>query len=215
MVFKREKIITVKEESPHTFKLICGLDEEKALMVDDKNEEFEYILNQIEYGIVVLNKNDLKIVKLNEAAKKMFALPEIDENFNIVAYIQKKFRVNVSDNGYFYFEGETVDNCNSIFEVYTKFIGNEAAGETGKIVAIIRDVTAVKAQELKKLNLLGIISHKLKTHITEARASLRLLKEQGMAEESGEQQRQALKAVNEHCEKLDELIEKLLLFPES
>jgi len=182
-------------------------------MVD--NKEFDDILNQIEYGIVVLNKRDLKIVKLNEAAKKMFAFPEIDENFNVVSYIQNKFRVNVSDNGYFYFEGEAVDNCNRIFEVYTKLISNQATGESEKIVSIIRDVTSIKAQELKKINYLGVISHRLKTRITETRNSLKLLKEQSVAEESGQQQSQALKAVNEHCEKLAELIERLLSFAES
>ena len=172
-------------------------------MVD--NQEFEDILNQIEYGIVVLNKKDLKIIKLNEAAKKMFALPEIDENFNAVEYIKNKFRINVSDNGYFYFEGEAVDNCNRIFEVYTKFISNQTTGENGKIVAVIRDVTAIKAEEMRKLNSLGVIAHQLKTRIAETRASLKLLQGQG----------QDLKALNDHCGRLNELIEKLLLFTES
>ncbi|MDD5568309.1 MAG: hypothetical protein PHY88_03820 [Candidatus Omnitrophica bacterium] len=181
-------------------------------MVD--NQEFEDILNQIEYGVVVLNKKDLKIVKLNAAARKMFALPEVDENFNAVAYIKNKFRINVSDNGYFYFEGEAVDNCNRIFEVYTKFISSQVAGEAGKIVAVIRDVTDIKAQEFKKLNDLGVISHQLKSGILETKYSLKLLKGQGAEEDQVEKRRQALEEANEHCARLGELVEKLLLFVE-
>jgi signal transduction histidine kinase len=182
-------------------------------MVDDKY--FEDILSQIEYGIVVLNKKDLKVIKSNEAARKMFSLPEIGENFNLVSYIQSKFRVNVSDNGCFYFEGETLDTSNLVFEVYTKFIRDQESGEERYIVAVIRDVTAIKAEEMKKLNSLGIISHQLKTQINETRVSLKLLEGWSVKEEPDEQRREALKAVNEHCEKLDELIEKLLSFTES
>ncbi|MFA5345430.1 MAG: hypothetical protein WC315_04070 [Candidatus Omnitrophota bacterium] len=176
-------------------------------MADDK--KFEYILNQIEYGVVLVNSKSLKIIKINEAARKMFAFPEIDENFNIVQYIKNKFRVNVSDKGYFYFEGAAIDNCNRIFEVYTKFISNPDGEGAEVIVAIIRDVTVIKAQELKKWNLLGIMANKLKTEITEIRFSLKSVKE------SGAKQEQALNTVNDHCEKLDRLIKELLLFAES
>lgn len=132
----------------------------------------EYILDQIDFGVIVVNKKTMKIVKINESARKMLSLSNADENFDVVAYIQKKFRVNVSDNGYFNFEGETSDTFNRIFEVYTKFIDGSNADEIDTIVAIIRDITAIKSREIERRNSLGLIVNKLKVKIAEAKTSL-------------------------------------------
>ncbi|MDD2927709.1 MAG: hypothetical protein PHE30_02535 [Candidatus Omnitrophica bacterium] len=177
--------------------------------------ETERILNQIEYGVVVVNRKSLKIIKINEAARKMFSLPEIDESFNLISYIQGKFKINVSDNGFFYFEGEAADTCNRIFEVYTKFVCTPVTEGADMIVAIIRDVTDIKAREIKRLDTLGVIAYKLKTRISETKASLRLLKEQGAVKDPDESSKQILDALNDHCRKLDELAGELLLFTES
>ena len=150
----------------------------------------------------MVNKKNFKILKINDAARKMFALPlDANESFDIVGHVKNKFRVNIGNDGYLYFEGETIDNCNRIFEVYTKFIHNQIGDQTEKIVVVIRDVTAIKAEERKKLNLLEVTSYQLKARITEARVSLK--------------QRQDLKAAGEECEKMDELAEKLLLLLKS
>ncbi len=177
-------------------------------MNGDRKENLEYILDQIEYGVIVANRKTLKIIRINEAARKMFALTEIDDNFNMVSYIQSKFRINVSDNRYFYFEGESSDTCNRVFEVYTKFIDSLVAGEVDMIVAIIREVTDIKAQESKRRNFLQVVSYKLIAQITEAKSSLALLKGEGVIEE----REQSLKALCERFKKIDGLTKALLTF---
>lgn len=153
----------------------------------------EYILDQIDYGVIVVNRKTMKIIKINEVAKKMFALSEIDSNFNAVLYIRNKFKVNIGDNGYFYFEGETPDTFNRIFEVYTKFVDSSVAEKENTIVALIRDVTNISAQEREWRNRLGLVVYKLKAQTTELKSSLD----------------------NDHYKKLDILIKELLSFVES
>lgn len=177
-------------------------------MIKEANINLEYILNQIEYGVAMIDRKSMKVIKINQAAKKMFALPEIDDNFNVVSYIQSKFRINVGNNKYFYFEGESSDTCNRTFEVYTKFIDASLAGEADMIVAIIREVTDIKAQESKRRNFLQVISYKLIAQITEVKSILSLLKGESFTTE----QEQALKELDERFRKIDRLTKALLSF---
>jgi len=153
-------------------------------MVKEADVNLEYILNQIEYGVVVVDRKNQKVIKINEAARKMLLLSEISDNFNIASYIQSKFRINVGDNKYFYFEGESPDTCNRVFEVYTKFIDPPVAGGADMIVAVIREVTDIRAQESKRRNFLQVVSYKLIAQIIEAKSSLALLKGEGAIEKS-------------------------------
>lgn len=177
-------------------------------MAKKANVNLEYILNQIECGVVVVDRKSLEVIRINQAAQKMFALHEICDNFNIVSYIQSKFRINVGDNKYFYFEGESSDTCNRTFEVYTKFIDTPVAGEADIIVAIIREVTDIKAQESKRRNFLQVVSYKLIAQITEVKSVLSLLKGVSFTAE----QEQALKALDERFRKIDGLTKALLSF---
>jgi len=140
----------------------------------DEKEKFEYVLNKIEDGIIVLD-NDRNVVRCNEWARDHLAFSVGDNFAKLVNKLSSVFTVHYdgdlsidipTTSLSFGIERPETETTNPIFyDVHTEIITNPA-GELASIVMMFNDVTEQRSSERLKQTFLGLISHKLRTPVT-------------------------------------------------
>jgi len=185
----------------------------------DEKEKFESLLNQIEDGIVVLDK-ELKIIKFNKPAGDLLYLDPSNQALDFFKHIQKYFKIHyVGDLASdlrmctvtFDIEREETDKMKAlVLEVKSSIIRNPL-GEISSIVLSVRNVTDLRKEEWMKQNFLSLISHKLRTPLTVICSFAEVLKG-GAVGPLNEKQEKIFNSIFENAEKLNTLVDKLLKF---
>lgn len=185
----------------------------------DEKEKFEYILNQIEEGIIVFDK-DLKVIKSNETARRLLFLDTGEETSDFLKHINKLFKIHYAGDLPFDIKKqgvcfdlqreETKKVKPLIIEAHSNVIKNPL-GEISDITLLIRDVTKARIEEELKQNFLDLISHKLRTPLTIILGGLDCIRDAVVGSLKEEEQK-IFFSVRENGLKLLGLITRLLHF---
>jgi two-component system, cell cycle response regulator len=147
----------------------------------DEKEKFEYVMEHMPDGLVILN-SDLKIKRVNRKAEALLGF--ISEEADLMDFLSNFFQLNYLGHlrkdllaRGLYFEAEKNETQKErplILGVSTGVIKNPA-GEVSDIVFLIQDITEQKRREFQQLDFLTLMSHKLRTPMSILSGNIDLL----------------------------------------
>ncbi|MFH1778162.1 MAG: response regulator [Candidatus Omnitrophota bacterium] len=182
----------------------------------DEKEKFEYVIENIEDGIIVLD-SAYNVARMNKKTRALLSLGTGAGQVNIIAHISKNFNVHYDGNLsadlktkalIFDIERPETETVQSfIIEARSSIVKNPA-GEISSILMIFHDVTIIRKEELMKQDFLGLVSHKLRTPASTINMSAIMLQNEKLEEN---QKKFIDRIVNQSFE-LNTLIESLLTF---
>ncbi|MBQ6820731.1 MAG: PAS domain-containing protein [Clostridium sp.] len=171
------------------------------------------LLNSFNDTILILDKN-YKVKFINKNAEILFELErkvcrnkhilEIINIPDIYNFIQEN-KFNKSNNNILKIN---YNDRNLILEIDIAEIGNKSKKSKG-VVLIIKDITKIREAEIESRNMVGTISHELKTPLTSLMMGVGLISNKSIGE-LNEKQRIILDAIGEDVQSLNELVSKLL-----
>lgn len=187
------------------------------LMVDEK-EKFDAILNQMNEGLLVLNK-DLKISRINQRAQDLLAIDLSHTDFDFFTHLKKNFIYYDSDlkNKIFKqeicvdFERPETENFKPLILEMRNSIIKNPLGETTSHVFVLQDVTAQRKKQFFKYEFLELISHKLRTPLSRIMAHLSIL-ETDIAGELNIKQKEFINKCMENSLEFKRMINNILEF---
>ncbi len=151
----------------------------------NEKEKFEHILNRMEEGIIVLDHN-LQILRLNTSAANLLYLDPLNKFKDLVTHLQKHFKIHYAGNLSldlrkqvisFDIERMETDTAKTLILEINSSIIREPSGEASNIILTLRNVTDLRKEEWLKQDFLGLISHKLRTPLTEIYVSADMLQD--------------------------------------
>ncbi len=185
--------------------------EEKVRRLENENIKMQAILNSMVEGVVAVDK-ETRILSINPTIEKIFDIQATDvkgkffleairnndlsellnnvlekrefvsKELSLVWPVQKVFQVNASP----IFERETVSGC----------------------LLVIHDITEIRRLERMRSDFVANVSHELKTPLTSIKGFVETLLEGALDDK--ENSRDFLKIIQEHTNRLDNLINDLL-----
>ncbi len=185
----------------------------------NEKEKFEHILNRMEEGIIVLDHN-LQILRLNTPAANLLYLDFLDQPMDFVTHLKKHFQVDYTGNLSldlrkqaisFDIEREETDTAKTLILGINSSIIREPSGEISNIVLTLRNVTDLRKEEWLKRDFFGLISHKLRTPLTEIYVSADMLQDK-IGESLNEEENKFFNIILAKTVVLKDLFNKLLQF---
>ena len=185
--------------------------EDKIKEIRQQNQELAAIFNSMIEGIVVIDKTS-RIVSLNPAIEKIFGVSKEDaqgkifletiRNNEILEIINKV----LSNGKVLSAEVTLVFPVQGIFEVNaTPIFENDSVN--GCLV-VIHDITEIRRLETIRRDFVANVSHELKTPLTSIKGFVETLLEGALDDK--ENNRNFLKIIQSHAERLDSLVNDLL-----
>lgn len=185
----------------------------------DEKKKFEFVLSEIEDGIVVLDATH-KVVRCNEWACDNLAIGIGDDLSRMIDKLTSAFTVHFDGDlnadlqtrplSFEIERRETKAAGALIYDVHTEIIVSPA-GEPTSIVIMFNDVTERRREERLKHSFLGLISHKLRTPIAIVTQYADMVRA-GAYGELNEKQKKAMDAVRIKSYSLMALVEHLIGF---
>jgi len=185
----------------------------------NEKEKFDYILNHINDGIVVLDTK-LSITHINEPAKNLLEFDVKNRDSDIIGHIARNFTIQydadlardiLKQPLAFDIERRATRSTKSrIIGLRTSVVRNPL-GEISNIVIILNDVTEVRHKEYLQQNFLDLISHKLRTPLAVILGNASLLTERA-AGQLNKKQADLVRGIIEKEAVMGQLIDKLLVF---
>jgi signal transduction histidine kinase len=187
-------------------------------LLDDK-EKFEYVLNHMNEGLLVLDPT-LKVVRFNKKAQDLLGISLLSDHFEFSRYLKEAFRVHYSGDLIENMKGqvvnfdlerpETNDQKPLILLVRSSIVKN-ALNEVTSIVLLLNDVTEIRREEFKREMFLDFISHKMRTPLTVIKEYLGILKDDILGP-LNDKQKEVVENSFEQSLIFKRMIEKLLGF---
>ncbi len=185
--------------------------EDKIREIKTQNQKLAAIFNSMIEGVIVVDKAD-RIVSINPSIEKIFGLSkkDVEAKFfleairnNDIAEVVK----NVLAQGRpLSTEITLVYPVRRIFEVNaTPIFDNEAVN--GCLV-VIHDITEIRRLETVRSDFVANVSHELKTPLTSIKGFVETLLEGALDDKKNN--RNFLKIIQEHADRLDRLVDDLL-----
>lgn len=183
----------------------------KVSRLERQNSAIQAILSSMAEGVVAVDK-DTRILSLNPTIEKIFAVAgseslgkfflEAIRNNDLAEVINKVLK-----------SGELLSQeLNLSWPVQKIFHVNASAlfdaGNVSGCLLVIHDVTQLRKLEKMRTDFVANVSHELKTPITSIKGFVETLIEGAL--EDKENSRQFLKIINNHTERLNNLINDLL-----
>ncbi len=152
----------------------------------DEKEKFEYVLDHMNSGILVLD-SDLRLTQINKKAQDLFQIkPPRDPSFDFFSHIFKQFEVRYEGDlraevrskalTFEIARAETKDFSPLILHAQSNWV-KDPAGGLSSIVMIVIDVTKQRKMEMVKFSFLDFVSHKLITPLTTISGCFAMLQE--------------------------------------
>ena len=184
----------------------------------DEKEKFEYVVQNMDNGIIVFNR-DMKIALINKKAKALLMIDAVKDDFNFLRHIKGVFEIEdqlLSDRFglqliTFELQRPETEKFKALYLTIRTSVIRNPAGEISSMVMIIEDITEKRKEEIMKNNFFSLISHKLRTPITVMQESVAMLAE-GIFDPLSEKQKKAVNGLRNKTYVLKGLMEKLLGF---
>jgi two-component system cell cycle response regulator len=184
----------------------------------EEKKKFKAVVDKISDGIAICSP-DYLIKDNNEAFFKYLNITD-PENVNLIETLFENYSVSINKEALmdlsithkaFDIVRQKTETTDALYlEANLDMIKN-AAGELLSIVLILRDVTAVRKEELTKQDSLALISHELRTPLGVISGNISLLRD-GSYGALNEEQKKAIDAVSKQSSLLISMVEKLLGF---
>jgi len=185
--------------------------EDKIREISTKGQHLEAIFNSMIEGVIVIDKTGL-VVSINHAVEEIFNITrgqtegkpflEAVRNNEIFEIIQ-----NILKKGRFFSKEITLNfPVQRVFEINATPIFKDAA-VNGALV-VIHDITEIRRLETIRRDFVANVSHELKTPLTSIKGFIETLLEGAL--EDKENNRNFLKIIQTHADRLDTLVNDLL-----
>ena len=188
----------------------------------NEKERFQYLLNHMEDGIVIFDK-DLKITHMNQGAKELLMINRDNIPEDFLEYINTIFTVHYEGDlkndlyekslSFDIERPETKGTKSLILSVRVSPVKNPM-GELNNIMLLLTDVTEERKEDMMKQNFLDLVSHKLRTPITVIMGNTSLLQE-GILGALSKEQSNIINSTLLESQKLQALVDRLLTFTTS
>jgi len=183
-------------------------------LITEDQRRMEAMLHSINDGVIAVN-NEAKIILVNSAAESILNLPpfyQINEHHlkEVIRHpdLANLFLKSLNTRREMEEEVHLGPPDKKILEVETSLI-ETSPGERIGIIAVIRDVTALRELEQVKSDFVSTVSHELRTPLTSIKAYIATLRRDDV--EFDDQTRQEfLRVVEEETDRLTRLISDIL-----
>ena len=191
-------------------KMAQGL-EDKIKEVEAQNQKLSAIFNSMIEGVIVIDRAG-RIISINPTIEKIFGILKNDtEGKNFLEAIRNNDILEVITT--VLEKGESVSAeltlvypVRRIFEVNaTPIFENKAISGC---LAVIHDITEIRRLETVRSDFVANVSHELKTPLTSIKGFVEILLEGALDDK--ENNRNFLKIIQDHAERLDNLVNDLL-----
>jgi PAS domain S-box-containing protein len=183
-------------------------------LITEDQRRTEAMLHSINDGVIAVS-NEAKIILVNSAAERILNLPPFKqtENRHVKQVIRHPDLANIflkSLNTRLEIEEEVQFGPpeRKILEVETSLI-ETSPGERIGIIAIIRDVTALRELEQAKSDFVSTVSHELRTPLTSIKAYTATLRRRDVEFDDNTKQ-EFLQVVEEETDRLTRLVSDIL-----
>ncbi len=185
--------------------------EDKIKETGTQNQKLEAIFNSMIEGIIVVDQEG-RIVSVNPTIEKIFGISVKDAAGKIfLEAIRNNDISEVLNNAlkkkeYVCTEIALIYPAHKTFEVSATplFENNSVSG----CLAVIHDITEIRRLEIVRRDFVANVSHELKTPLTSIKGFVETLLEGAL--EDKENNRNFLRIIQEHAERLDKLVNDLL-----
>ncbi len=185
--------------------------EDKIKEIRKQNQELSAVLNSMIEGVVVVDKAGY-VVSINPTVEKIFGVMKGDaegkyfleaiRNNDISEVINDVLKKGESASG----EISLVWPVRKIFQINaTPIFDNE---KVGGCLAVIHDITEIRRLETMRSDFVANVSHELKTPLTSIKGFVETLLESALDDK--ENNRIFLKIIQDHAERLNNLVNDLL-----
>ncbi len=185
--------------------------EDKIKEIRKQNQELSAVLNSMIEGVVVVDKAGY-VVSINPTVEKIFGVMKGDaegkyfleaiRNNDISGVINDVLKKGESASG----EISLVWPVRKIFQINaTPIFDNE---KVGGCLAVIHDITEIRRLETMRSDFVANVSHELKTPLTSIKGFVETLLESALDDK--ENNRIFLKIIQDHAERLNNLVNDLL-----
>ncbi|MGA2774451.1 MAG: ATP-binding protein [Candidatus Omnitrophota bacterium] len=185
--------------------------EDKVKDVSIQSQQLNAIFNSMIEGVIVTNGQD-RIISINQAIERIFGITkqdvvgkvflEVIHNNDIAEVISVIIKAGKPVSK----EITLVYPVQSIFEVNATPIFEN--GSVGGCLVVIHDITGIRRLETMRRDFVANVSHELKTPLTSIKGFVETLLEGAL--EDKENNRNFLKIIQEHANRLDNLVNDLL-----
>jgi len=183
-------------------------------LITEDQRRTEAMLHSINDGVIAVN-NDARVIMVNAAAERILGLPPFPHVYE--RHVKEVIRIPSLANlflkslhsGKELAEEIRLDAPEKrILEAETSIIEVHPGGRIG-IIAVIRDVTALRELEQAKSDFVSTVSHELRTPLTSIKAYTATLRRKDVDFDE-ETRQQFLKVIEEETDRLTRLISDLL-----
>ncbi len=185
--------------------------EDKICEVEVRNQHLHTVFQNMVEGIIVLDK-DARIISINAAIEKMFGISpdQARGKFFLEAVRNDDISGIINDtlkkSEFISRELRLVYPVNRIFQVNASPVFEK--GVVSGCLLVIHDVTGVRNLEKMRQDFVANVSHELKTPLTSIKGFVETLLEGAIDDK--ENNRQFLKIIKDHADRLDSLVSDLL-----
>ena len=205
-------------ELAHSFNLMSEEIKKRIMEINDRNTKTKAILSSMINGVIAVD-NSKKVMFVNSAAEEMFEFKEdqvrgkyileVLRNSDLDEQIQKMISRNIMTT----IEIEVDFPKKRNFNLYSNpIISTEDGDEKIGVVIIIQNITEIKKLENMRKDFVANVSHELKTPLTSIKGFIETLLDG--ASENEEIRDKFLGIINVEVERLNSLIEDLLILSE-
>ncbi|RJP26133.1 MAG: GAF domain-containing protein [Actinobacteria bacterium] len=183
-------------------------------LITEDQRRMEAMLHSINDGVIAVN-NEAKIILVNSAAEQILNLPPFPQtdNRHVMDVITLPELTNIflkSLNTSMELEEEIQLGLpeRRILEIETSLI-ETGPGERIGIIAVIRDITALRELEQAKSDFVSTVSHELRTPLTSIKAYTATLRRRDVEFEENTRQ-EFLQVIEEETDRLTRLVSDIL-----
>jgi signal transduction histidine kinase len=185
----------------------------------DEKERFDYVIDHIDDGILVLDAR-LRVTRANPRAGLLLGFDPASPPADLVAHLRQRFAVRPDGDlaraiqaGPLAAELERPETeaASALILSLRSSLVRDPLGALSSVVVLVRDVTEERKEEWLKQNFLDLISHKLRTPVAVIASDAALLTD-GVLGPLSDRQRGMAAMIGEKAALLGDLIERLLQF---
>lgn len=194
-----------------TLNKMAGDLEDKIKEVEAQNQKLAAIFNSMIEGIILVDKTS-RIISINPAIEKIFGILKRDAQGKVFLEIIRNNEIfelidNVLSNGKIITAQVTlILPVRRIFEVNCLPIFDN--GVVDGCLAVIHDITEIRRLETVRRDFVANVSHELKTPLTSIKGFVETLLEGALDDKKNN--RNFLKIIQDHAERLNNLVNDLL-----
>ena len=206
-----------KEEVLARVKTLLRLNYYRSLL--DEKEKFESVIDHIEDGILVLDRQ-LRLVRANRRAIELLELDPTRSPEDFLAHVQRRFTLHLAGDLQtllpaqalaFDLERPETPSAKALILAVRSAVVRDPTGAVSSVVLTLHDVTEQRREETLKQTFLGLMSHKLHTPLAVITSNASTLQE-GLEGPLTEPQQEAADAIMKTAYQLSDLLDRLLEF---